>query len=70
MIRLAYLRDTVFLADDGTVLINSTSQNPPSGRVMGFFGEVITALGHGYNVTLTPQYTYYESSDACFAVCD
>ena len=69
-IRVAYNRDSIFTADDGTVLINSTNQNPPGGRIMGFFGDVISAMGRGYNVSLTPVFTYYANSDASFAVSD
>ncbi len=50
-IRASYIINTLFLSDEGIVLVNTTN-NQFSGASLLFFGDIVSALGTAYGRTI------------------
>jgi hypothetical protein len=54
--------------DDGVVSLINSMTNPPTGRAVDFYNDIVAAIGAHYGVTLTTAWTFFPGSRTAFRV--
>ncbi len=68
MLKAGYNEGVVGTDDTGVVSIINSMTNPPTGRAIDFYNDIVAAIGAHYGVTLTTAWTFFPGSKAAFRV--